>query len=402
MARSSIFSPKFTPTPYQYPSIAISSMMSTKSLSSFSSPYVNCKRDFPIAKVASIPYEPVNQDYLEGEFSGHGVTFEGIGDSCIAKMELENGSIAKLMLPSGLITSYKAHMWHKGIVELLHTSVSEGVADDADDAVIQGGISLALSFESDDQASWSPSTWSLHQVRGRPAESIQIEMISNDPERKIKLKHVVTLEEDFLSSELIVSNSSSTSLRLLGGVISHLTVSSPDAIYVLGLEGSNFIDRKPILSEFVITPPDFGLENQPGYGQVYGKMSLGALMSTLGAKKQSNADETESSNTSASEEEEDIEGEEDDNYKQLTDEMCRIYTYAPRAFTVMDRGRRNSILVGRSGFEELYMMSPGSNHEFYSKFAYICVGQAAMLKPIIVEPGDEWRGGAFLHNPNLE
>uniref|UniRef100_A0A0F7CYY7 NDH-dependent cyclic electron flow 5 n=1 Tax=Pelargonium myrrhifolium TaxID=253081 RepID=A0A0F7CYY7_9ROSI len=402
MASSSIFSPKFTLTPYKYPSIAISSMMSTKSPASFSSQYVNCKRDFPIAKVASIPYEPVNQDYLEGEFSGHGVTFEGIGDSCIAKMELENGSIAKLMLPSGLITSYKALMWHKGVVELLHTSVSEGVDDDdADDAIIQGGISLALSFESDDQDSWSPSAWSLHQVRGSPAESIQIEMISNDPEGKIRLKHIVTMEEDFLSSELVVSNSSSTSLRLLGGVISHLTVSSPDAIYVLGLEGSNYLDKKPILSEFVITPPDFGVENQPGYGQVYGKMSLGAVMSTLGARKQSNADETESSNASASEEEE-VEREEDDGYKQLTDEMCRIYTYAPRAFTVMDRGRRNSMTVGRTGFEELYMMSPGSNHEFYSKFAYICVGQAAMLKPIIVGPGDEWRGGMFVHNPNLE
>uniref|UniRef100_A0A0F7GZP9 NDH-dependent cyclic electron flow 5 n=1 Tax=Pelargonium dichondrifolium TaxID=73194 RepID=A0A0F7GZP9_9ROSI len=411
MASSSIFSPKFTPTPNKYPSIAVSSMMSTKILTSFSShlpsmplQYVNCKRDFPIAKVASIPYEPVNQDYLEGEFSGHGVTFEGIGDSCVAKMELQNGSIAKLMLPSGLITSYKAHMWHQGVVELLHTSVSEVVDDDDDgddEAIIQGGISLALSFESGDQDSWSPSTWSLHQVSGSPADSIQIEIISNDPERKIRLKHIVTLEEDFLSSELVVSNSSSTSLKLLGGVISHLTVSSPDAIYVLGLEGSSFFTRKPILSEFVITPPDYGLKDQPGYGQVYGKMSLGALMSTLGSRKHSNADEIESSNSSASEED-DIEGEEDDGYKQLTDEMCRIYTYAPRAFTVMDRGRRNSLSVGRSGFEELYMMSPGSNHEFYSKYAYICVGQSAMLKPIIVGPGDEWRGGMFIHNPNLE
>uniref|UniRef100_A0A0F7GYM2 NDH-dependent cyclic electron flow 5 n=1 Tax=Pelargonium fulgidum TaxID=73198 RepID=A0A0F7GYM2_9ROSI len=410
MASPSIFSPKFTPTSNKYPSIALSSMMSTKSLTSFSShlpsiplQYVNCKRDFPIAKVASsIPYEPVNQDYLEGEFSGHGVTFEGIGDSCVAKMELQNGSIAKLMLPSGLITSYKAHMWHQGVVELLHTSVSEGVDDDdEEEAIIQGGISLALSFESDDQDSWSPSTWSLHQVSGSPADTIQIEMICNDPGGKIRLKHIVTLEEDFLSSELVVSNSSSTSLKLLGGVISHLTVSSPDAIYVLGLEGSSFFTRKPILSEFVITPPDFGLKDQPGYGQVYGKMSLGALMSTLSARKQSNADETENSNLSASEDE-DIEGEEDDGYKQLTDEMCRIYTYAPRAFTVMDRGRRNSLSVGRSGYEELYMMSPGSNHEFYSKYAFICVGQSAMLKPIIVSPGDEWRGGMFLHNPNLE
>jgi hypothetical protein len=87
----------------------------------------NTKREFPMPAVASIPYQPINVDYLEGEFSGHGVTFEGegFGDSCVAKMGLENGNTAILMLPSGLITSYKTPMWHGGTVELLHTSVSK-------------------------------------------------------------------------------------------------------------------------------------------------------------------------------------------------------------------------------------------------------------------------------------
>lgn len=132
----------------------------------------HCKREFPLPAVASVPYQPINFDYLEEEFSGHGVTFEGVGDSCIAKMELQNGSIATIMLPSGLITSYKATMWHGGKVELLHTSVSEG---EYGDAIIQGGVSLNFNFQTDDgQLSWSPTGWVLHNIKGNAEESIQV------------------------------------------------------------------------------------------------------------------------------------------------------------------------------------------------------------------------------------
>uniref|UniRef100_A0A0F7H054 NDH-dependent cyclic electron flow 5 n=1 Tax=Erodium foetidum TaxID=337372 RepID=A0A0F7H054_9ROSI len=393
MARSSIFSPKLMLT-----------STSTKSLISFSSLLpsrpLQCKRDFTIAKVASMPYQPLNQEYMEEEFSGHGVTFEAIGESCVLKMEIENGSTANVVLPSGLITSYKAHMWHEGTLELLHTSVTE--TEEEEDAIIQGGISTPLSFVSDDgQDPWSPTSWSLHNVTGSPNDSIKIEMISNDSEGKIRLKHIVTLEQDMLSSELVVSNSKSSPLRLYGGVMGHLTVSSPDAIYALGLEGSNFFDKRPIDTEFVITPPRYGDQSQPGYGQVYGKMTLQALASTIGALNQSDEGVADTRRGINYESEDGEEGEEDDSYKQLTDEMCRIYTCAPRVFTILDRGKRNSMAVGRAGFEELYLMSPGSVHEFYSRYAYILVGQTAMLKPIIIAPGDEWRGGYYIHNPNL-
>lgn len=114
-------------------------------------------------------------DYLEGEFSGHGVTFEGIGDSCVAKMGLDNGSTATLMLPTGLITSYKTPMWHGGTVELLHTSVSEG---DEGEAVIQGGVSLALNCDDgDNEVPWSPSSWALRDIRGHSKDSIKVNLI---------------------------------------------------------------------------------------------------------------------------------------------------------------------------------------------------------------------------------
>lgn len=132
----------------------------------------------PSISAASISYPPPPQsldvDCLEDEFGGHGVTFEGIGDSCVAKMGLENGSSAILMLPSGLVTSYKASMWHGGTDELLHSSVSEATGG----AAIEGGVSLAFNFAScdgyDNQVSWTPTNWALQDIRGDSQDSIQV------------------------------------------------------------------------------------------------------------------------------------------------------------------------------------------------------------------------------------
>ncbi|KAG5546985.1 hypothetical protein RHGRI_012873 [Rhododendron griersonianum] len=214
----------------------------------------------------------------------------------------------------------------------------------ASDPVIQGGVSLAFKIESDDDGgvSWSPNTWALRDVRGNPDESIQ-------------------------------SNSKSSPLRLLGSVVSHLTVSTPDATYALGSERSNFHSRPPFLSNFSIIPPESGRTKD---FHLWNPFTLEELLSTWGAGKQNNAVDTKSR-----EREEDPE---DDNNKQLTEKMSRVYTSAPRDFIILDRGRRNSVVVQREGFNELYMFSPGSAHEWYGKYAYICVGQSALLEPIIL------------------
>ncbi|KAJ9131915.1 hypothetical protein P3X46_034817 [Hevea brasiliensis] len=392
MASSSLFSLNFasipsTSSPTKHPFCFHSY------LPSISFQYSNKKREFPIPSVASIPYEPINVDYLEEEFSGHGVTFEDIGDSYIAKMKLENGSAATLMLPSGLITSYKAHMWHGGTVELLQTTVSKG---EDGNPVIQGGVSLAFNFGSDCETSWSPSTWAVHAIRGSPQDSIQVELISTDAEDMVEIRHIMNLEEDTLSSKVTVSNSNSSSIQLMGSLISHLTVSTPEATYACGLEGSNFFNRPMFLSNLSIVPPDLGPESRDGSGKPRDIVRLKG--SGWGARNQKNSDKR---NIRQIESEEEMEGEESDSYKHLTEEMSRIYTNAPRDFTIIDRGRRNSVVIARDGFEELYMFSPGSIHESFGMYSFICVGQSAMLKPVILRPGDVWTGGQHLHNPNL-
>ncbi|XP_062004082.1 protein NDH-DEPENDENT CYCLIC ELECTRON FLOW 5 [Rosa rugosa] len=353
------------------------------------------KRGFPlrVAAVASIPFQqPINVDYLEQEFSGRGVVFKGIGDDCVAKMSLDNGSKAILMLPSGLIASYKASMWHGGTVELLQSSVSQEEEEEAN--TIRGGVSVALECLSlglgQEQVSWSPSNWALHDITGNPQDSIQVELISTDSHDMVQVKYIVTLQDDVLISQLMVSNNSdSSSLQLSGCILSHLTVSSPDATYAVGLERSDFFGRLPILTGSAIIPPDCDQKSESQFSQLWKQMTSNGW-----GPKNGHQTETE-------QEEEMEEGEEDDNYKNLREQMCRIYTSAPRDFTIIDRGRRNSVVVGRDGFEELYMFSPGSSHEYYGEYAYICIGQSAVLNPIILGPKESWTGGQRLHNPNL-
>lgn len=171
-AFSSLFcSTRFIPTPFL--STATNLLSPQHNCASFIPQKKQCKREFPLPAVASVPYEPINFEYLQEEFSGHGVTFEEACGSCVVKMELRNGSTVTMMLPSGLITSYKALMWHGGKVELLHTSVSEG---ENGDPLIQGGVSLNFNFQTDHdgQLSWSPTNWVLHKIHGKPRESIQV------------------------------------------------------------------------------------------------------------------------------------------------------------------------------------------------------------------------------------
>ncbi|CAI9101027.1 OLC1v1038250C1 [Oldenlandia corymbosa var. corymbosa] len=347
------------------------------------------KREPRLPSVASVSCPPLDAGYLENEFGsqGNGVSFSNLGDDCIVKMEMENGSVARLMLPGGLITSYKASMWHGGTMELLHTSVSEG--DNGEAAAIRGGVSLDFKCNVDGVV-WSPNTWLLQGVKGNPQDSIQVELICQNAASNIEFKHIIRLTEDLLRSEIVVSNTSdSSSCTFEGAILSHLTVSTPEATYAIGLEGSDFSSRHPVSSDYSLVHPSFG-----NTGSSKQKGFLNNLLASWAAKgNRQHGDETIKEETT--------EGEEEENYKSLQEEMSRIYTSSPRSFTVLDRGRRNSVQLGREGFKELYLFSPGSSHEWYGDYAYVCVGQAALLQPITLNAQSQWKGKQQICNPNL-
>ncbi|WVZ60540.1 hypothetical protein U9M48_010548 [Paspalum notatum var. saurae] len=336
---------------------------------------------------------PVNVEYLAAEFAGHGVSFEPVGGSCAVKMRLRNGSVAHLMLPSGLVTSYKPAMWHGTVTEVIHTNVAEGPGGRA---VIRGGVTVDLRCAgAGADGVWSPGgSWSLRDVRGSPNSSIEIELAAAAAAAapgNASARCVVTLHREALATEVSVTNNApatSSPMALSCVVSNHLRVSTPDATYALGLQGSEYRSVEPALSEFSIVPPDYRAAWQSSAGtgarQLWASRGLDMILS--GSRDRGGVVA-------------EPDGEEDDDYKHMTDAMCRLYSHAPREFTIMDRGRRNSVRLHRRGFEGLYVFSPGSQYEWYGKYAYVVVGPAT-LEPVVLGPGDTWQGAQYLLNPS--
>ncbi|KAG6750769.1 hypothetical protein POTOM_045281 [Populus tomentosa] len=56
------------------------------------------------------------------------------------------------------------------------------------------------------------------------------------------------------------------------------------------------------------------------------------------------------------------------------------------------QGKELFFRVIQIGFEDNYIGSPGSFAEKYGKNYFICTGPAAMLVPVVVKPGEDWKG----------
>ncbi|KAJ6697268.1 hypothetical protein OIU85_003619 [Salix viminalis] len=142
-----------------------------------------------------------------------------------------------------------------------------------------------LKFDSDGEISWSPSTWALQDIRGDSRDTIQVEMVSTDAKDMVEVRYILSLREETLSSELTVSNLKSSSIQMRGGIISHLTVSTPEATFAYGLEGSDFCNRPVFLSNFGIVPPGLGQNRGFGSGQMWENLGLKGFFHRLGCKK---------------------------------------------------------------------------------------------------------------------
>lgn len=148
---------------------------------------------------------------------------------------------------------------------------------------------------------------------------MQVELATRTPDDKIGLRYIVTLEKDTLNSELKISNRRSLPLQVTGSILNHLTLSSPEATYAIGLEGSSYCSIPLFESEFMLSPKDSS--QGEGFGKVFPQWST---------KSQNNGLEGSQVNN-----------EEIDNYKQLSEELSLLYTEAPRSFTVIDRVRNH-------------------------------------------------------------
>lgn len=65
------------------------------------------------------------------------------------------------------------------------------------------------------------------------------------------------------------------------------------------------------------------------------------------------------------------------------------------------QGRELFFRVIRIGFEDIYVSSPGSLSKKYGEDYFICTGSGSLLVPVVVNPGEEWRGAQVIEHDNL-
>ena len=122
---------------------------------------------------------------LEARFGCACVKFREAAGYTIVAMKLKDGSSARVLLQTAVISSYKSKMWHGGLEELLYTQVVEadGVGDDDDVEEAKrrpttvGGIALRV-FESEDESRMVMSEcWEVEDVKSDPAQYVQVGLL---------------------------------------------------------------------------------------------------------------------------------------------------------------------------------------------------------------------------------
>jgi len=153
--------------------------------------------------------------------------------------------------------------------------------------------------------------------------SLQIELVSAAPGGAAAARCVVTLHPEALATELAVTNTAPAPMALSCGVSNHLRVSTPDATYALGLQGSDYRSVEPALSEFSIIPPDYRAAAESARHR-WANRGFDMILAGGGRDRGAADDQPDG---------------EEDHYKHMTDAMCRVYSHAPRDFTIIDRVR---------------------------------------------------------------
>lgn len=55
----------------------------------------------------------------------------------------------------------------------------------------------------------------------------------------------------------------------------------------------------------------------------------------------------------------------------------------------------------KMGYDDIYVGSPGSEWAKYGKEYFICTGPAAMLVPVVLNPGEGWKAAQVIEHDNL-
>ncbi|KAJ6761684.1 PHOTOSYNTHETIC NDH SUBUNIT OF SUBCOMPLEX B 2 CHLOROPLASTIC [Salix koriyanagi] len=280
---------------------------------------------------------PSAPDVLEEKFGRKGIKFLESNNVPSVELKVRNGSSVMVQIPNAHISSYKPKVYWK----------DDGFEEVLYTLPAKGGIGLVINDASEGGSKGSlisSSEWTVKDVDSDSIDAVQVELsCSSGP---LEISYVVSLYPLSMASAVIVKNNGRKD-----------SVSPSEALK----------PESPGLLDF-----DFEPEEKPGSWKV-----------------------------------------QEEPYIILKDRLSRVYAAPPQErlkafyntsptkYETLDQGKELFFRVIRIGFEDIYVGSPGSSAEKYGKDYFICTGPAAMLVPVVVKPGGEWKGAQMIEHDNL-
>lgn len=321
---------------------------------------------------------------LTDRFGRKGIKFLESNNTPIVELTVRNGSSLKLQIPNAHVTSYKPKVYWKddGVEEVLYTIPGKGT----ESSKAKGGIGLVLNDVSEAGSKGSllsTSEWTVKDVDSDSIDAMQVELSSTSG--TLDITYVVTLYPVSMATAVKVKNKGRKDVTLTNAILSHLKFKRRSGAAIQGLKGCSYTAHPPLSSPFEILSPIEAMKADPSPGWF-----------------SSEPEEKPGSWTH-----------QDVPYTILKNKLSRVYAAPPKErlkaiyntppskYDTLDQGRELFFRVIRMGFEDIYLSSPGSLSQKYGNEYFICTGPASMLVPVVVKPGEEWRGAQVIEHDNL-
>lgn len=329
---------------------------------------------------------------LDQQFGRKGIKFLEAAGAGVPGVELtvRNGSSVKVEIPSAHVTSYKPKVYWRdeGFEEVLYTLPPTGIDHNPiSPASSKGGIGLVfhdLSHSNSKPSLLNTSQWTVKDVDSDSIDAVQVELSSTSG--NLEITYVVSLYPLSMATAVIVKNNGRKAVNLAAAILTHFRLKRRSGAGVQGLKASSYCTLPPLASNYEILSPFEAMKTEePGlfsFGREPekkpGEWSVQDAPFTILKHKLSRV-----------------------YAAPPADRLNQFYNTTPSKYEVLDQGRELFFRFIRMGFEDIYLSSPGSLSQKYGKDYFICTGPASMLVPIVVNPGDEWRGAQVIEHDNL-
>ncbi|GKV07396.1 hypothetical protein SLEP1_g19179 [Rubroshorea leprosula] len=338
-----------------------------------------------IIKASASPTSTLSiPEALDEKFGRKGIKFLETNNIPFVEMTVRNGSSLRLRIPDAHVTSYKPKVTWKedGFEELLYTVPAGGGADSTK---AKGGIGLVINDASEAGSKGSvlsSSEWTVKDADNDAIDALQVELSCTAG--TLSINYAISLYPLSIATAVIVKNNGKKDVTLTSAILSHLKFKKRGGTAVQGLRGCSYRTHPPLSSPFELLSPSEAMqsESEGWFGseteEKRGVWTVEDLPFTMLKQKLSRV------------------------YAAPPEERLKsFYNTPPSKYETLDQGRELFFRVIRIGFEDIYLSSPGSMSEKYGKDYFICTGPASMLVPVVVKPGESWRGAQVIEHDNL-